>query len=231
MNSPRGTKQQTSGEKPQISSPTGCPYLAYDNPDLKKYSSEECSERLSKKIELAVVNKQYFVNGYNPVLVTNSDDTVGLTSRLQKTPNFEMSLVQLHKLDELLAFSQKVFTGQQRYLAQRIQELLDLCAEDDEVIASVSSLKSMLLFLLKLTNFSPPGMTVSEDGLFHLHWKKESFHLVTLRFKVEHLDYVVFLPSRESNHPIVLNGKIGILDFHQVFVEQTSAIRNLIVGY
>jgi hypothetical protein len=74
-------------------------------------------------------------------------------------------------------------------------------------------------------------MTVSEDGWFHLHWKKESFHLVTLRFKAEHLDYVVFLPSRESNHPIVLNGKIEVLDFHQVFVEQTSAIRNLIIGY
>ena len=140
-------------------------------------------------------------------------------------------LAQLHELDELLGFSQKVFTGQQHYLAQRIQELLDLCAEDEEVVASASSLKSMLLFLLKLTHFSPPGMTVSEDGWFHLHWKKESFHLVTLRFKAEHLDYVVFLPSQESNHPIVLNGKIGVLDFHQVFVEQTSAIRNLIVGY
>jgi hypothetical protein len=88
----------------------------------------------------------------------------------------------------------------------------------------------MLLFLIKLQNFNRVGMTVSEEGWFHLHWKKAQFHVATLRFKPEHLDYVVFLPSQESSHPIVLNGKMGILDFYQVFIKPSSAIRNLISG-
>jgi len=148
---------------------------------------------------------------------------------IDKYSQYVQHLSQLDKLNELLVFSKEVFNGQQHYLAQRIQELLDLCAEDEEVVASASSLKSMLLFLLKLNKFNVPSIAISEDGLFCLNWKKGDFHIITLQFRSDYIDYVVFLPSQESNRPIVLNGKIGILDFHQLFVEQISAIRNLIV--
>jgi len=221
-------RQQTPQKESQVSSTTSI-YLAYNNPNLKEYSSEEYGEHSSKKTELVVVSKQCYANdGYESV--TNSDNTVASFSIPRKMPTVEHSLVQLHELDELLAFSQEVFTGQQCYLAQRIQELLDLCAEDEEVTVSADSLKSMLLFLMKLQKINLVDMTVSEEGLFHLQWKKANFHVATLRFKPSYLDYVVFLPSQESNHPIVLNGKMGVFDFYQVFIEQPSAIRDLISG-
>ncbi len=144
-----------------------------------------------------------------------------------KYSQYVLRLSQLDKLNELLAFSKEVFT--EHYIAQRIEELFELCREDD-VVVSVSSLKSMLLFLLKLNNnFNVPAIAISEDGLCCLNWKKENFHIITLQFRSDYIDYVVFLPSQESNRPIVLNGKMGILDFHQLLIEQNIAIRNLIV--
>jgi len=171
-------------------------------------------------IQTTLLNYRTFHRNHRKLVIKQSVDKFSLKAQ---------HLAQLHELDELLAFSQKVFTGQQQYLAQRIQELLDLCAEDEEVVASASSLKSMLLFLLKLTHFSPPGMTVSEDGWFHLHWKKDNFYSMTLRFKKNSdLDYAIFLPSQHVDKPIILSGNMNVLDFIEQLIAKNNVISQLV---
>jgi len=171
-------------------------------------------------VQTTLLNYRTFHRNHRKLVIKQSVDKFSLKAQ---------HLAPLHELDELLAFSQEIFTGQQQYLAQRIQELLDLCAEDEEVVASASSLKSMLLFLLKLTRFSPPGMTVSEDGWFHLHWKKESFYSMTLRFKEDkEVDYAMFLPSQHVDKPIIFSGNMNVLDFIEQLIAKNNVINQLV---
>jgi len=169
-------------------------------------------------IQTTLLNYRTFQRNHRKIVIKQSIDK----SAAQR-------LAHLQELDELLTFSQEIFTGQQHHLALRIQELLELCAEDKEAVASASSLKSMLLFLLKLTHFSPPGMTVSEDGWFHLDWEKNDFYSMTLRFKENSdLDYAIFLPSQHVDKPIIFSGNMNVLDFIEQLIMKNNAISQLV---
>lgn len=148
---------------------------------------------------------------------------------LDKTAFAIQKLTQLHEIDELLAFSKQFFIGQNQYIAQRIQELLTLCAEDDAMVVSADSLKSMLLFLMKLQKINPVDITVSENGLWHLDWEKTDIHSMTLRFRADNcLDYAIFLPSQHVDKPIILSGSINIFDFIEQLVIKNDLIYQLI---
>lgn len=47
---------------------------------------------------------------------------ITVKSTIDKSELSIPKLAQLHEIDELLKFSQQVFTGHQHYIAQRIQE-------------------------------------------------------------------------------------------------------------
>jgi len=100
------------------------------------------------------------------------------------------------------------------YFFKRIRELEELCAEEDDVEISLESLKSMLLFVGTLGNISKPSsLTVSDDGLFHLGWKKDKNNSITLEFKKDYFsNYVIFQPSRHISKRIILNGSMYVLD-------------------
>ncbi len=158
-------------------------------------------------------------------LLQRTQRRITVRSTIDKSKSFIEKLAPLHEIDQLLEFSQQVFVGHQRYITQRIQDLLNLCAEDEEVTVSAASLKSMLLFLIKLQNFNRVGITVSEDGLWHLDWEKNDIHSITLRFKeLENLDYAIFLPSQYVDKPIILSGSMNIFDF----IEQLAIKNDLI---
>jgi hypothetical protein len=68
----------------------------------------------------------------------------------------------------------------------RLIKLLDLHDVDDDGEISIESLKSMLAFLIVIAiDFKIPSMTLNENGIFHLNWRKDNFNLITLRFKKE----------------------------------------------
>lgn len=154
---------------------------------------------------------------------------IALKPTIDKSELSIQKLAPLHEIDELLKFSQRVFTVHQHYVAQRIQELLNVCAEDEDVTVSADSLKSMLLFLIKLQNFNRVSMTVSEEGLWHLDWEKNDVHSITLRFKeLDNLDYAIFLPSQYVDKPIILSGSMNIFDFIEQLVIKNNLINQLL---
>jgi hypothetical protein len=206
-------------------------HLAYSKPNLKEYHCDQHGKYSSEKTELVVVSEQCYANdGYESV--TNSDDIVDLFPKPRKMPTVEHPLVQLHELNELLAFSQEIFTGQQQYLAQAVQELCRSDSEEGETTILPDSLKSMLLFLLKLGNFKKPtSIELNENGTFQLRWKQDDSNLATLRFqKSNRVDYVIFLPSQHEERPIVLNGNMNLFDFEEFFVKRCGFTTKLLRG-
>ncbi len=130
--------------------------------------------------------------------------------------NIVEKLENLTNIEDILVFSKETFVGKKQPLVNRLIKLLDLHDADDSEI-SIESLKSMLAFLIAIAiNFKIPSMTLNENGIFHLNWRKDNFNLITLRFKKESsLDYVIFRPSQHIKKPIILKGCMNLFDFTQ----------------
>ena len=123
-------------------------------------------------------------------------------------------------LDNLLTFEEILNYGldfvalKDNYFSKRICELKELCDLEEDYDLSLESLKALLLFIGSLENISyPNSLTVSENGLFHIKWKKDRKNSVTLRFKNNYfVDYVIFKPSSHINKRIILNDSMYVLD-------------------
>ena len=175
-------------------------------------------------VQTTLLNYRTFHRNHRKLVIKQSVDKFSLKAQ---------RLAPLHELDELLGFSQKVFTGQQQYLAQAFQELCRSDSEeDDETIILADSLKSTLLFLLRLCDFKKPtSIALNENGTFQLRWKQNDSYLTTLRFqKNNRLDYVIFLPSQHAAEPIVLNGNMNLFDFIEFFSQNASLTAKLLRG-
>ncbi len=159
--------------------------------------------------QIAKNNNVVYLEDTNPTLLLKEPKNKKTVEELKSLTNIE----------DLLVFSKKTFLGKQQ-LVNRLIELLDLYDADDGEI-SIESLKSMFTFLIVIAiDFNVPSMTLNEDGLFHLDWRKDNFNLITLRFKEEnYLDYVIFRPSQHIKKPIILNGNMNLFDFIQYLKE------------
>ncbi|MEZ5671212.1 MAG: hypothetical protein R3E08_02075 [Thiotrichaceae bacterium] len=135
-------------------------------------------------------------------------------------------------IDELLSLFEKSLTREQFYLVEHLRELLDATDEDEKIEVSVGSLKSMMLFFLELKIFrKPTSIALNENGTFQLRWKQDDSYLTTLRFQENnHVDYLVFLPSKYEKEPIVLNGNMNLFDFEELFVRRCGLTTKLLRG-
>jgi len=135
----------------------------------------------------------------------------------RKKNQYEKFIFQLDSLlgfDDIIVFLEKRVSSNKIYLSQRIKELKELCDSEQDCDISLDSLKSMLLFIFVVKNFSKPSLTMNESGYFQLSWRKNINNLITLRFKNEYfLDYVIFKSSRYFEKRLILNGSMNILDF------------------
>jgi hypothetical protein len=129
-------------------------------------------------------------------------------------------LAKLSDIEASLTYFQNAWSGEKQLVTRiirRVTELQDLYYADyvdEESQVSIDSLKSMLMFLLMREDFNYPVIALSEDGLFHVSWRKDNANLMTLRFKEGNfLDYVIFRPSPHVKKPIILNGSMNLFDF------------------
>ncbi|QTA80672.1 Uncharacterized protein dnl_29830 [Desulfonema limicola] len=133
--------------------------------------------------------------------------------------NLRRNLENILSLDDIVGVSKSFFQNSKYYLFDRIKQLFDLFDEEANKI-SITSLKSMLFFLILVNNFIKPTITLNENGTFQVTWKKDNFNLVTLRFKDDDfLDYVIFCPSKHVKKPIILNGNMNLFDFKDYLIK------------
>ncbi|NOQ93441.1 MAG: hypothetical protein GQ547_02265 [Methylophaga sp.] len=133
---------------------------------------------------------------------------------------FIKELENLKHLEGILNFPKNYFFENNQRIVKRLNTLIN--AYDENIGASLESLKSMLIFLITLKiNFKHPVITLNENGTFQINWKQNNLNLVTLRFKENNsVDYVIFKPSQYTKNPIVLNGNMNIFDF----IEQSHGL-------
>ncbi|MBP0021918.1 MAG: hypothetical protein J7647_30725 [Cyanobacteria bacterium SBLK] len=124
------------------------------------------------------------------------------------------TLDNLFIFEEILNYSLNFVKLKDDYFSQRIRKLKELCDLEDDYDLSLRSLKTLCLFLGSLENISKPNsLTVSEDGLFYMRWKKDKENGLTVRFKENYfVDYVIFQPSLYINKRIILNNSMYVLD-------------------
>jgi len=82
----------------------------------------------------------------------------------------------------------------------RILELVDFIEDDDDnVFISVDSVNDSWKFLLSMpVNVKLPGITVSDDGLITLRWRKDSDHLLATNFLGVAAQFVIFIPKDDE---------------------------------
>jgi hypothetical protein len=115
---------------------------------------------------------------------------------------------------EVVKIAEKYFYAKKQGLVKRLNELLTLYDESEDDDISVESLKSMLIFLSSIGDFTMPTMTLNETGTFQINWRKSNSNLMTLRFKNNgFVDYAIFQPSQHIEKPIIINGNMNLFDF------------------
>ena len=111
---------------------------------------------------------------------------------------------------------------------ERIRHLIELCEEDDVKI-SETSLDSMLFFLSKITNYTPPDITVDENGLFYIDWEGNKSQSITLNFlDNNNIDFVIFLQSPSVDKLNMINGQDSIVNFVDNVYEKNNTVKQLI---
>jgi len=146
-----------------------------------------------------------------------------MISQQEHKSNLEKS-IKRDEIDKLLTFEEILTYGIDRiklpddYFFNRISELKELCASEEDYDLSLESLKTMFLFIGAMGSISKPSsLTVSETGLFYLEWEKDRNNSITVRFKTDYfLDYVICKPSLHIDKRIVFNGSIYALDLTEL---------------
>lgn len=170
------------------------------------------------EISLPLKPPQFNYSVYDQSLITTYDHSVVL--KIDKLSPVINDLAKLSDIEASLTYFRNAWSGEKQLverIIRRVTELQDLYYADyvdEESQVSIDSLKSMLMFLLMLDDFNYPVIALSEDGLFHVSWRKDNANLMTLRFKEGNfLDYVIFRPSQHVKKPIILNGSMNLFDF------------------
>jgi hypothetical protein len=159
---------------------------------------------------------------YDQNFITTYDTTYdhSVVPKIDKLSPVINDLAKLSDIEASLTYFRNAWSGEKQLverIIRRVTELQDLYYADyvdEESQVSIDSLKAMLMFLLMLDDFNYPVIALSEDGLFHVSWRKDNANLMTLRFKEGNfLDYVIFRPSQHVKKPIILNGSMNLFDF------------------
>lgn len=126
----------------------------------------------------------------------------------------KLELKSLVDLAEVVKIAEKYFHAKKQGLVKRLNELLTLYDESEDDDISVESLKSMLIFLSSIGDFTMPTMTLNETGTFQINWRKSNSNLMTLRFKNNgFVDYAIFQPSQHIENTVIINGNMNLFDF------------------
>jgi hypothetical protein len=161
------------------------------------------SDRLGTLFISSSSKKNEILNVFKKNKLDNIED--------QKKQNL-LSLEDLKKsknLDDVLKLA-KTFFSERKHLSNRLEQLISFYNEEEEEEEgeiSVESLKSMLVFFSEKVKFNSPSITLSEDGIFQVNWRKDNLNLITLRFKNENsADFLIFESSQYTDKPEISNG-------------------------
>ena len=172
-------------------------------PQVQDYTLRIPVEYLNTKVEILILP---FTDEANDTL-SDYPYQQGQSSRIIK------ELEGLTNFEDILVLSSKYIFSEKQVLVNRLRELFELYDDDDTDI-SIESLKTLLVFFSSIaTDFNIPIMTLNENGIFQVSWRKSNSNLITLRFKNENLvDYVIFRPSHHIKKAIILNGSMNLFD-------------------
>lgn len=138
-------------------------------------------------------------------------------NQLMQLQNFLEGLKKAPSLEQIMRFARQEFAKwgiRHDYLFNRLTNLIQIAAEENEPEISAHSLKGLLFFLYLLKEFSKPKITLNDAGLFEISWQQSRSDDLTISFKdTNTLSYVIFRPSHYTEKRIVLNGSMNLLDF------------------
>jgi len=120
----------------------------------------------------------------------------------------------INSTDELLKLAKYYFPKNKLYIIKLIKERIHEFHKEEPEEVNIDSLKSMLLFLYNLDNYTKPNISISDDGIFYVDWEKHNNDSLTTRFKSNFMvEFSLFQSNSHNNKLAIRNGFLFVLDF------------------